>query len=877
MKKFKLLALAVMAMLGTNAFAAIGSEFIGNNGIRYKITKEYVAASAGVDEQLGFVTVINYGLSETTDAVVIPEIVGNQDATNTDVPTTNRYKVVGINGTETTPVTIGASTIPVNTTTATQAFKNAKSVSITLPSSLLYIGQQAFEGCQAVTIAIPAGSQLYQIAKGAFANASKLATFDTSNAAWLAKIEEDAFYGCAALTSISLGAKLESIADGAFVGTKITTLDLSACTLLNATNGINRLFTAVKETAYASGLTFGTKTDYVAADEKNASLTTVVLPTTNAVAYPIGADAFNGCTKLATIGSTANAATINAKVASIGARAFYGTAIKVLDLSASTAILAVDDWFTKKTATTTGTLEQIILNNAAYTGFSVVNINTLKKIGISGAEYALPAKTTTGAIVANVFEGTALEQLDLSKITAAIATLPNLFNTTATTPYTSLTAVVLNDRTTELAADAFARCEKLASLTVKDKDGNAKDLKKIITINNGAFYRTALSDFTFGAALTTLTTPFAGTDKEADGTTPKALSTAESISIDLSACTALTSATIAASTFEGLAALTSIKLPTNLAEIGASAFKGTGITEITIPNTVVAGKIGDNAFEASKLKSLTYMPTAAPASTIFGTDPFKSCSLVTIYTNTIYTAVAGAAPTNSKYSTTSPEELTTVKDKVKSYAMKGFYSTGAYQFDAAECDVYEAYVDGENIVLSPLRKRDGKYNVPANNAVIVRTTEVKTINPVAITIDASHPTSMIYGAMTTVAPCAVGENCLQSVATEKARESVPNFGNYMYVLVNNATAGFSFQYFSGTKINKGNIYVINPAKVPAAGRLNMIWLDENGNVVEDETTAIESINATEAAEGEIYNLQGVRVNGAQKGIYIKNGKKFIVK
>lgn len=121
------------------------------------------------------------------------------------------------------------------------------------------------------------------------------------------------------------------------------------------------------------------------------------------------------------------------------------------------------------------------------------------------------------------------------------------------------------------------------------------------------------------------------------------------------------------------------------------------------------------------------------------------------------------------------------------------------------------------------------------------------------------------------------ENCLQSVDKEYARESVPGFANYMYVLVNNATAGFSFQYFTGTKINKGNIYVINPAKVPSAGRLNMIWLDENGNVVEDEATAIESINATETAEGEIYNLQGVRVNGAQKGIYIKNGKKFIVK
>ena len=54
-----------------------------------------------------------------------------------------------------------------------------------------------------------------------------------------------------------------------------------------------------------------------------------------------------------------------------------------------------------------------------------------------------------------------------------------------------------------------------------------------------------------------------------------------------------------------------------------------------------------------------------------------------------------------------------------------------------------------------------------------------------------------------------------------------------------------------------------------------VWLDEEGN-----TTAIKNIETIENAanNGAIYNLQGIRVNGAaQKGIYIQNGKKFIVK
>lgn len=47
--------------------------------------------------------------------------------------------------------------------------------------------------------------------------------------------------------------------------------------------------------------------------------------------------------------------------------------------------------------------------------------------------------------------------------------------------------------------------------------------------------------------------------------------------------------------------------------------------------------------------------------------------------------------------------------------------------------------------------------------------------------------------------------------------------------------------------------------------------------VDDTETAIEGIEATEMQNGEIYNLAGQRVNKAQKGIYIVNGKKVLVK
>ena len=39
----------------------------------------------------------------------------------------------------------------------------------------------------------------------------------------------------------------------------------------------------------------------------------------------------------------------------------------------------------------------------------------------------------------------------------------------------------------------------------------------------------------------------------------------------------------------------------------------------------------------------------------------------------------------------------------------------------------------------------------------------------------------------------------------------------------------------------------------------------------------EATEKTEATEGVIYNLQGQRLNGVQKGINIVNGKKVLIK
>lgn len=874
MKKFKLMLVAFMAMIGVNAMAdnnAPGKTFTDVLGIKYEIVTKYVEKTTTTPAVLGTVKVLKYTNTLLTTDLEIPETTSNVE-TDADINPDYLYKVVAIDA---------------YTATNTQ-FKGAKAGKITIPATVTSIGKGAFENIEATEVVIKAGSGLTSIGDDAFKGATKLAKFGSANAIGLVTIGANAFQGTA-LTEFTFGVDLTSIGAEAFKGTKIVTLDFSACTKFSHATAdmILRWFT--DDTANSG---FNT----------NATLTTVKLPASLATAsnkVNIAASAFKGCTALATIGATAGTAKIPAFVASIGNDAFVNTAITKFDMSEN-SITTIGTWFSTKPTTgdDLSKLQQIILNSnattpVAYSSFAgLTKISTLAKVGITGAEYALPAKTAAAAIADGVFEGTALTQLDLSKVEAAVVTFPTIVK-----GVTTLTSIVLNNQTTALKAEAFYGCTSLNSLTVKDKDGAAKDLKAIETVNTGAFYRTALTTFEFGNALATFNTPWAPNATDAADAVKKLLpyTLAESISVDMSACTNF-NAGIPANTFQKVAALTSIKLPAGLTVINANAFEGTGLTTVDLPATITqnttAGSRGIKtaAFkDCASLTKITFYPETETASIFATDDVFSGCSMVGIYVTATYAAIGGpvtatVAPTYSKWVTSGAVTVETVKDKVHPYAMKGFIADGNYCFDAEKCQVYEAYIDGTEVVMSPLQKRDGKYNVPAGHAVIVRTAEATTINPLTYTASATN-SSMIFGRMSVTTTNPYGENVLRSTyidltaGTFKLEEELTRaqaYKNYMYVLVNNATAGFGFQHFTGSKIKKGNIYVINPTNIPAGARLNMVWLDENGNV-EYDATAIQSVKAAEAENGAVYNLAGQKVSAAYKGVVIKNGKKYIMK
>ena len=91
----------------------------------------------------------------------------------------------------------------------------------------------------------------------------------------------------------------------------------------------------------------------------------------------------------------------------------------------------------------------------------------------------------------------------------------------------------------------------------------------------------------------------------------------------------------------------------------------------------------------------------------------------------------------------------------------------------------------------------------------------------------------------------------------------------IFVLLNGAQGVGFYQTTNAFTVGANTAYI----SVPSGVKARFIGVEED-----DDATAITAIEATEAVNnGVIYNLSGQRVVKPLKGIYIQNGKKFIVK
>ena len=713
----------------------------------------------------------------------------------------------------------------------------------------------------------PSTFNVIEIAANAFEGETAITSVDFAASSNLTTIGEDAFLGCTGMTSVNFtnATKLTTIAARAFKGTKITALDLSATKLAAVTNILGTNYTDDPAVS-------------------NNTLTTVVLPAT---VTGIAGGAFANCTALATF-------TINGSTAgfTIGASAFRGTAIETLDLE-KTTLVEVENLF--------GTV---------YAGANSINNNKLKTVKLPKTWETIATKAfenctalstislkpaaeitaLTQAIASLAFNGTALTTLNFTgtKVTGIPEKL--LMDGTNVKKNTTLQTVTLNATIVDLNA-SFANCEALATVIIPD---------------NSTLTALEANEFKGDKALATINT------------------------------SKIT--TFGGSAFEGCAALESIKLDAAI-NLGVATFKDAGLTIVTIPKTVTTipdncfngcekletvnfghgdadafNRIGEYAFAYTKiaaiiipktlpldeadgikskafggceqLKSFTFKPEGEPTATVINVNAFLGCSGVMFYTTDDYMGnpnVSGAnQPKNITYVTSATPAVVTSFTTTKfangenKYYIK-WKGANDIKIKKNEAKVYDAYLDDEWNTLNMIQfKSSGGYVYIKAGQVALIITEKEDLSYEAS--DAGKHTSWI-----SFTDAEHNDQVLQILGADKSRldlEEEALAGSSIYGWVNSAnTKKTGFQKItSGKTFKKGTLYVYAKEEPAAAPGLNVVWLDENG-FVEENTTAISDIIAEPAQEnGEMFNLQGIRVNGAaQKGIYIKNGKKFVVK
>ena len=608
----------------------------------------------------------------------------------------------------------------------------------------------------------------------------------------------------------------------------------------------------------------------------------------------------------------------------IGNEAFYCTAITTANLNACVKLASIgDNAFDKCEKLTKLQMSGITKLDADKQLLTSIGERAFAETAIAAAN--LPASVTTVGEAA--FFG--CKKLTQVSAMAGLTAIPaSMFNGCE-----ALASVIISKKVATIGANAFKDCKALATVTIKR--GEDAEYVALTSIGFGAFQNCeALTTIdlsnteivklqsTAGANIT----PFAGCKSLASISLPKTLEAIGSNAfgdcvienLDLSN----TKIKILYNMFRNgkgeypakgteYKSLKSITLPETFEGINDySAYKNgvfsycTSLEEITLP--IKDAVAADDAIPAyafyycTSLKKVNYSPKENIYYQIFNDDAFLGCTpFVAIKTNTYYTTFHKTAPTNTTYGGAQSDKVTTVADKGTSgkfFAKLCPLSPVAISVNDAK--VYSIYVDGGTAYFQSLLQRNGNYNIAAGEHVIIKTDEAKDISLKAmgggkpsVTVDEifsftedtptadfmakAKPGSWIDtdadGYDDTYVPASPyfysnGDDVIYSSST------------YIYRLTNNAsTGGFGFTFFGGDTMKEGQFFILSTKKPVGAAPLNIVWLDENGFVEEDGATAIKSIDKADAEDGAIYNLQGVRVNAAKKGLYIKNGKKYIMK
>ena len=260
---------------------------------------------------------------------------------------------------------------------------------------------------------------------------------------------------------------------------------------------------------------------------------------------------------------------------------------------------------------------------------------------------------------------------------------------------------------------------------------------------------------------------------------------------------------------------------------------------------VVLGEITYEATtdgHATAMKNSTWTNATAKANgvtvTITPTDGSKPVSAV-------IGAKTGGNSFSINYSLANETSLILAAKSDEGSYYATFSSASACEFAGA--DVFTVNVEGGKIVLTEVANK----RVPANTGVLLKSAQ-----------------NIVTATRLESAPAIEGTNLLKP-ASEQMAEGF----KYYKLAYDNYTEKTGLGFYWGAA--EGGAFTVKPGlaylAVPQAQAANVKGFSFDGT-----QTGINGVEAT-TAKGAIYNLNGQRVEKAQRGIYIQNGKKFIVK
>ena len=187
-----------------------------------------------------------------------------------------------------------------------------------------------------------------------------------------------------------------------------------------------------------------------------------------------------------------------------------------------------------------------------------------------------------------------------------------------------------------------------------------------------------------------------------------------------------------------------------------------------------------------------------------------------------------------------------------------FSSTKAVDFTGIDAiHAYTAEVNGDRMEFTRI------YKVPANTGLLIRNPSgAKAVTVGVPVIENFEPGENDH---------ALNNNALVAVTDEDKTALPSSDGNYYYYILNKVGKVVGFYRAAGQSVAKGRAYLrVSASSSPVQSFTNLF---------DGETTAIDSITTTDeqTQDNVFYDLSGRRVNNPQRGLYIVNGKKVLVK